>query len=371
MKEPRPIKTPKERNVFVMMRYRDHDKALGLLEQTIRRTLRSAGLHAIFAKDVHAERDLWRNVKYAMDHCSYGIAVYDKAWEQQDVVNGNPNVCIELGYLLAQEQECLILHDKSLALPVNIRSFLAGPYDGTHIQASVGSVLRQWIEHKVVLFPRLNLLTEVLPESKVSVRLNESAVEKLAIGKEMTRLVQNSEGPAETLLLDSGTTAAIFAEAFSEHYKGPELTVHTNNVLAAMLLCGTPQVCCHLFPGKVDDEFGGVFGAGTIEAIRSLKADIGIIACTGFTMDSGPYANSPDNVEVKRAIMASSRKLFMLIPSDRFGKGVGTPILPDNKKWAQVLRSKIDGLLTHMPADDPKTMEKQRQLHGKLIPVQF
>ncbi|MFO8006778.1 MAG: hypothetical protein R6V05_03490, partial [Candidatus Brocadiia bacterium] len=96
-----------DRNVFVMIRYAD-TPALERIETEVRTALADAGLQAHLAKDrSHVPTHKWENIRFCMEHCRYGVAIY----EQLGNLPLNPNISLELGYMLGRGKQCLILRD--------------------------------------------------------------------------------------------------------------------------------------------------------------------------------------------------------------------------------------------------------------------
>ena len=101
--------SPYEKNVFVMMRYRnkEHFKEI---ESTIRDVLDSYDLKARLAKDKAYTDDLWGNIEIYMHGCKYGIVVFEEIDEREY----NPNISLELGYMYALGKRCLLLKEERM-----------------------------------------------------------------------------------------------------------------------------------------------------------------------------------------------------------------------------------------------------------------
>src|SRR5205807_4426068 len=95
---------PFESNVFLMMRFKETNKALS---DFIIEILESAGL-----KGVRADDPAWNITKNVYNPiavlycCKYGIALFDEAEPGQAY---NPNVIYELAMMQCLTRECLIL----------------------------------------------------------------------------------------------------------------------------------------------------------------------------------------------------------------------------------------------------------------------
>lgn len=129
-------------NVFVMMRYRDEDY-YETIWYSIRSSLGKNGLNAHLAKAKAVKESLWDNVKHYMDSCRYGIAVF----EDIDVREYNPNISIELGYMLGQKKRCLLLKEERMPeLPLDICGHIYRTFDKSNIESSIESQIDRWIK---------------------------------------------------------------------------------------------------------------------------------------------------------------------------------------------------------------------------------
>jgi hypothetical protein len=131
-----------EKNVFVMMRFRESDQ-LRAVHDTIRSALAECGFEAIRADDRDYTGELWTNIEVCMTGCNYGIAVF----EDIDDRAFNPNVSLELGYMMGRRKRCLILKEKRLPeLPTDVVHRLYKPFDAFKIADTVRSQVIRWID---------------------------------------------------------------------------------------------------------------------------------------------------------------------------------------------------------------------------------
>lgn len=96
-----------DKNVFIMMRFGATQQFTDL-HNAITTALSAHGLHGVRADDRDYHPDLWSNVETYMLGCSYGIA----AFEDFEVRDHNPNVALELGFMRARHNRCLILKER-------------------------------------------------------------------------------------------------------------------------------------------------------------------------------------------------------------------------------------------------------------------
>jgi len=130
------------RNVFVMMRFRETEQYQSI-HDSIRSALADKNYSAIRADDRDYTGDLWTNIELCMLGSAYGIAVFEDIEER----SFNPNVSLELGFMLARQKRCLILKEKRLSsLPTDVVGKLYKSFDMFDIQNSVRTQVLRWLE---------------------------------------------------------------------------------------------------------------------------------------------------------------------------------------------------------------------------------
>jgi hypothetical protein len=133
---------PFEKNVFLMMRFREANRALA---DFIIETLQSAGLTGIRADDPawNITNDVYNPIA-VLYCCKYGIALFDEDEEGQAY---NPNVIYELAMMHCLTRECLILRNDALpALPFDLIKNLYMPYKG---ELAVRTNVQRWLDRIV------------------------------------------------------------------------------------------------------------------------------------------------------------------------------------------------------------------------------
>lgn len=85
--------------------------------------------------------DLWENIRIHMHAADYGLAIYEKV-EQADY---NPNVSIELGYMIALGTPVCLLKERSLPkLPSDMSGKLYFEYDKLSRGKSISDAIARW-----------------------------------------------------------------------------------------------------------------------------------------------------------------------------------------------------------------------------------
>jgi hypothetical protein len=130
-----------DRNVFIMMRFKDTDQFRDL-HRAIADTLSTHGLQGVRADDREYHPDLWSNVETYMLGCKYGVA----AFEDFETRDHNPNVALELGFMRARLKRCLILKERTLpAVPTDVVGSLYKLFDKFNVSETVRAQVNRWI----------------------------------------------------------------------------------------------------------------------------------------------------------------------------------------------------------------------------------
>jgi len=131
-----------DQNVFVMMRFL-RSPQLDEAHVAIRETLAARGFQAVRADDRDYTGELWSNIEVYMTCCRFGVAVFEDI-ESRDF---NPNVSLELGYMLGRRKRCLILKEKRLPdLPADVVHRLYKPFDMFNVGSSVSREVARWVD---------------------------------------------------------------------------------------------------------------------------------------------------------------------------------------------------------------------------------
>ena len=74
--------------------------------------------------------------------CQYGVAIF----EDIDQREFNPNISLELGYMLGRQKRCLLLKEQRLPrLPSDIVGHLYRPWDAFRAETTVAAQVDQWL----------------------------------------------------------------------------------------------------------------------------------------------------------------------------------------------------------------------------------
>lgn len=114
---------------------------------TIRNSFREKGLKLVDASEKSLQQETWRNIKEFLDNCAFGVVIID-SFSPNDNNEFNPNIFLEIGYLLARGKNLLILIQNSLErkLPTDVKPFLYTTFDSQDIDSySLKVKIHKWI----------------------------------------------------------------------------------------------------------------------------------------------------------------------------------------------------------------------------------
>jgi hypothetical protein len=142
--------SPYDKNVFIMMPFRQHlDERYENIEKSIKKTLAKYGYKGWVATDKNIDTQLWNNVACFLLACKYGIAIFTRNEEETKIETKqyNPNVSLELGFFLSRGKNVLLLKDDILPrLPTDLVGFLYEDFDFNKVTKCLPNILRDWIK---------------------------------------------------------------------------------------------------------------------------------------------------------------------------------------------------------------------------------
>ena len=143
-------------------------------------------------------------------------------------------------------------------------------------------------------------------------RLEQAPDAKAAIARATCRLLRQGQ----VILLDSGTTTLEVAR-----HLPPELeaTVITNSPPIAVALAEHPGVEVIVLGGALVKEAQALAGAATIEALRSVRADVLVLGVCSLHPEIGITVLELEESYVKRAMIANSAEVVAVSSAEKLG----------------------------------------------------
>lgn len=126
---------------FIMMRF-SNTKLHADIDNAIKGTLKKNGLIGFRADDKEYHADLFPNVLTYMHGCGFGIAVYERIEAEEY----NPNIALEVGYMLGLSKPVCLLKDRTLrVLHADLAEKLYKPFDTQNVDNTISTELGKWL----------------------------------------------------------------------------------------------------------------------------------------------------------------------------------------------------------------------------------
>jgi hypothetical protein len=127
---------------FVMMKF-GGTKAHHYMVEAIKETLEPCNITALRADEKEYHTDLFYNILTYIHGCKFGIAVFDRVESDEH----NPNVALEVGYLLGLDKKVCLLKDQTLDfLQTDLIGRLYKKFDPYEVKKTIPPVLTKWLE---------------------------------------------------------------------------------------------------------------------------------------------------------------------------------------------------------------------------------
>jgi DeoR family glycerol-3-phosphate regulon repressor len=191
---------------------------------------------------------------------------------------------------------------------------------------------------------RLSKLSYDEDEPAFEQRMRRQAAAKSAIAKAAAALI----GQSESVGLDVGTSVLALATAIGGR---DDLRIFTNNLRAALSLARSGSQV-YMLGGKIRGAEYSIVGSGAVDQLHSHFLDRVFIGVSGVD-GSGLYDYSPEDTEVKRALMANAGRVVVLCDASKFGRRALARVAPLNA---------VSTLVTDGPPPDDIAAELDR--HG-------
>ncbi|HUT36100.1 MAG TPA: hypothetical protein VNE39_21610 [Planctomycetota bacterium] len=139
-----------DRRVALIMMQFTNTKAHDEIARVLKRSLDAHGILGLRADDKQYLDDLFPNVKVYMHACEFGIAVFERIVAD----DFNPNVSLEVGYMLGMGKDVLLLKDRTLkTLPTDLTGRLYKEFDTLEVEASLPKEVNKWLADKGLIKP--------------------------------------------------------------------------------------------------------------------------------------------------------------------------------------------------------------------------
>lgn len=154
-------------------------------------------------------------------------------------------------------------------------------------------------------------------EASMAERVGLRSAAKQAIARLAASMLDSSF--SGSVYIDAGTTTAAVAHLLTQAPRvAGSLEVVTHSMTVAQALAGCEHVGLTAIGGRVRGLTAAAVGSSTVEAISRLRPDVAFVGTNGLSADFGLSTPDPDEAAVKRAIVASARRVVVLADAEKF-----------------------------------------------------
>ena len=131
----------------------------------------------------------------------------------------------------------------------------------------------------------------------------------------------------DTIIIDDASSSFYLALHIKSH---PEkrVAVVTNSLLVGNELAGIDHVELYMIGGYVGGHLAASMGESAVENMEHFHVDKGFIGVHGINFEAGLTSIATPQMQVKRAILKASKKVYVLADSSKFGGGYLSVICP-------------------------------------------
>lgn len=137
--------------------------------------------------------------------------------------------------------------------------------------------------------------------------------EKRRIGRAAAKLVDDGE----TIIIDSGSTTTEVAANLTDRH---ELTVITNALNIALNLGAIPSIAVHMPGGQFKAPTLSLSGSKSAQYFEGIFAQKLFLATAAVSSEAGLTYPSLADLHVKRAMIESAEKVFLVADSSKIGR---------------------------------------------------
>jgi hypothetical protein len=136
-----------DKNCFIIMPFRNTPVHANIYK-VISETLSELGFNALRADMKSFSDDLFLNILTYLHGCKFGISVFERVLSD----DFNPNVSLEVGYLLGLRKPVLLLKDQTLPrLPSDLVGRLYTEFNTLNIKKTLPQGIRAWLLNKQLI----------------------------------------------------------------------------------------------------------------------------------------------------------------------------------------------------------------------------
>lgn len=146
----------------------------------------------------------------------------------------------------------------------------------------------------------------------------------------------------DTVIIDDASSSFYLALYIKEHSE-KRLAIVTNSLLVGNELAGVEHVDLYLIGGHVGGHLAATMGDDALENMERFRVDKAFIGVHSINFDVGITSIATPQMQVKRAILKKSEKVYILADSSKFGGGYLSVICPMREVYKIITDDEVSG----------------------------
>lgn len=151
-------------------------------------------------------------------------------------------------------------------------------------------------------------------EGQLQARMKINISKKQALAQEAHKFIE----AGDSLFMDGSTTIICLARIIAR-YSQP-LTVLTNSLLVGLELAQAKNIRLITVGGLFDPETFSCFPVDNADSFPGFHVKKAFLSCTGLIAEQGTYENSVFNLALKKMIVQSTARIFLLVDRSKIGQ---------------------------------------------------
>lgn len=134
----------------------------------------------------------------------------------------------------------------------------------------------------------------------------------------------------DTIILDDSSVNYYLALKIKEG-KNKSILVITNSLICAGVLASLPHVKLFMLGGQIDGSLPAAMGDLAVNTLANFRVNKAFISAYGVNFSAGVTSIGSPQMQVKKAILESANRVFLLVDSSKFGGGYILVVCPLNR----------------------------------------
>ena len=178
-----------------------------------------------------------------------------------------------------------------------------------------------------------------IPAVRSTSRPEQDAISCMEEKKAIARAVADMICDGDTLIINSGTTTQLVAEALREHRN---LNIVTNSFAVCTALGQVPTFRVQLLGGEVNAQYGFTFGGDAAEQLCRYRADWVLLSVDGVSEQGGLTTYHAEEASLNRLMIERGKRTVVAADHTKIGRPGFTRICDVDAQLHLVTDGKAD-----------------------------